>query len=252
MTPDSKPARRPLSEIWKAGLIGAGVAAIINVVLYLLGQALGSFPATALTPMGRPVDVVGTAVVSVLGVGNKAADYDDKDEVLVSYVADLIWTIVEQKRLDEEVRRLNGRLAQQANTDELTGLANRRAFFARGNDEDLGRTEPPKARPPGRCAQHDEQRVARRPAERLRARRRPRLEQERVADERQHRREVRQREQPVGARSRVRAREPRLHQRARRRQQEVGQADRRRQHPEDQQRRALVAGRLPVHAGDDR
>ena len=30
MTPNSKPARRPLGEIWKAGLIGAGVAAIIN------------------------------------------------------------------------------------------------------------------------------------------------------------------------------------------------------------------------------
>ena len=31
MTPDSKPARRPIGEIWKAGLIGAGVAAIINL-----------------------------------------------------------------------------------------------------------------------------------------------------------------------------------------------------------------------------
>jgi len=68
MTPNSKPARRPLGDIWKAGLIGAGVAAIINVVLYLLGRALGSFPATALTPMGRPVDVVGTLVLSVYGV----------------------------------------------------------------------------------------------------------------------------------------------------------------------------------------
>jgi hypothetical protein len=68
MTPNSKPARRPLGEIWKAGLIGAGAAAIINVVLYLLGRLLGSFPSTALTPMGRPVDVVGTAVFSVFGV----------------------------------------------------------------------------------------------------------------------------------------------------------------------------------------
>ena len=68
MTTDSKPARRPIGEIWKAGLLGAGVAAIINVVLYLIGRALGSFPDTALTPMGRPVDVVGAAVVSILGV----------------------------------------------------------------------------------------------------------------------------------------------------------------------------------------
>ena len=68
MTPNAKPARRPLGEIWKAGLIGAGVAAIINIVLYLLGRALGSFPATALTPMGRPVDALGAAVFSVFGV----------------------------------------------------------------------------------------------------------------------------------------------------------------------------------------
>ncbi|MBN2351788.1 MAG: GGDEF domain-containing protein [Spirochaetales bacterium] len=74
-------------------------------------------------------------VVAVLGVGNKPADYGDKDVVLVSYIADLIWTIVERKRMDEEIRRLNGRLARQANTDELTGLANRRAFFARGAEE---------------------------------------------------------------------------------------------------------------------
>jgi hypothetical protein len=68
MIPNSNPARRPIGEIWKAGLIGAGVAAIINVVLYLLGRALGSFPATALTPMGRPVDALGAAVLSVFGV----------------------------------------------------------------------------------------------------------------------------------------------------------------------------------------
>ncbi len=68
MATDSKPARRPIGEIWKAGLIGAGVAALINVVLYLLGRALGSFPSTALTPMGRPVDALGAAVLSVFGV----------------------------------------------------------------------------------------------------------------------------------------------------------------------------------------
>ncbi len=75
MTPNAKPARRPIGEIWKAGLIGAGVAAIINVALYLLGRALGSFPDTALTPVGRPVDAVGAAVLSVFGVLAGAAVY---------------------------------------------------------------------------------------------------------------------------------------------------------------------------------
>jgi diguanylate cyclase (GGDEF)-like protein len=74
-------------------------------------------------------------VVSVLGVGNKADVYDEDDIVLVSYVADLVWTIVSQKRAEEEILRLNGRLRHQANTDELTGLANRRRFFAIGAEE---------------------------------------------------------------------------------------------------------------------
>ena len=98
-------------------------------------------------------------------------------------------------------------------------------------------------------------RRARRPTDqpdRLRARRRPWLEQERIADERQHRREIRQREQPVRARAGPRAREPDLDQRARRRQQEVRQADGRREQAQDQPRRALGAGRLPVGARDDR
>ncbi len=71
----------------------------------------------------------------------------------------------------------------------------------------------------------------------------PRLEQERIADERQHRREIRQREQPIRARARTAPREPRLHQRARRRQQEVRQADRRGEQAEDQPRRVLGARR---------
>lgn len=68
MVSSSNPVRRPLGEIVKAGLLGAGVAAVINVVLYLLGRAMGSFPATALTPMGRPVDAFAAAFISILGV----------------------------------------------------------------------------------------------------------------------------------------------------------------------------------------
>lgn len=68
MASTQQATRRAVGDIWKAGLIAAGVAAIINVVLYLIGRALGSFPDTALTPMGRPVDIFGAAFVSVLGV----------------------------------------------------------------------------------------------------------------------------------------------------------------------------------------
>jgi diguanylate cyclase (GGDEF)-like protein/PAS domain S-box-containing protein len=74
-------------------------------------------------------------VVSILGVGNKPSDYDSQDVELVSYIADVVWSIVEQKRTEERIRQLNKQLERQAMTDELTGLANRRAFFIRGGDE---------------------------------------------------------------------------------------------------------------------
>jgi diguanylate cyclase (GGDEF)-like protein len=74
-------------------------------------------------------------VVSVLGVGNKPSNYEEKDIELVAYVADVVWNIVEQKQDDEEIRRLNSRLEHLSMTDELTGLSNRRAFFLIGNEE---------------------------------------------------------------------------------------------------------------------
>lgn len=43
-------------------------------------------------------------VVSVLGVGNKAADYNENDINLVSYIADIIWGIVERKKTHEALR----------------------------------------------------------------------------------------------------------------------------------------------------
>ncbi len=77
----------------------------------------------------------GGKIVAVLGVGNKPSDYDEEDVALVSFIVDLVWTIVVQKRADERIRELAGRLEQLAMTDELTGLANRRAFFATADRE---------------------------------------------------------------------------------------------------------------------
>ncbi len=75
-------------------------------------------------------------VVSILGVGNKAIDYDQRDAELVSYIADLVFSIVENERAEEQIHQLNNQLERLAMSDELTGLANRRAFFVRG-EEDL-------------------------------------------------------------------------------------------------------------------
>ncbi|MCU0500681.1 MAG: DUF6069 family protein [Anaerolineae bacterium] len=68
MAANSQPVRPAIGSIWKAGIVAAVVAAAANTVLYFLGRALGAFPDTALTPMGRPVDAVATIMVSVLGV----------------------------------------------------------------------------------------------------------------------------------------------------------------------------------------
>jgi diguanylate cyclase (GGDEF)-like protein/PAS domain S-box-containing protein len=74
-------------------------------------------------------------VVSILGVGNKSFAYDENDVELVSSIADIIWTIVEQKRTDERIQQLNTRLEIMAMTDALTGALNRRSFFMRGEEE---------------------------------------------------------------------------------------------------------------------
>jgi diguanylate cyclase (GGDEF)-like protein len=74
-------------------------------------------------------------LVAILGVGNKPTDYVEADTELVSFIADIVWTIVEQKRAEERIHELNSRLEQMAMTDELTGLQNRRSFFRRGGHE---------------------------------------------------------------------------------------------------------------------
>lgn len=79
-------------------------------------------------------------VVAILGVGNKSSDYDEQDVGLVSYIADLVWSIVEQKRADEQILALNAQLERLAMQDDLTGLMNRRAFFIQGAKE-ISRTK---------------------------------------------------------------------------------------------------------------
>ena len=74
-------------------------------------------------------------VVSLLGIANKAIDYDHRDARLVSHIADLAFSVVEKQRAEERIRHLNRELARLAMSDELTGLANRRSFFSRGEEE---------------------------------------------------------------------------------------------------------------------
>jgi diguanylate cyclase (GGDEF)-like protein/PAS domain S-box-containing protein len=47
----------------------------------------------------------GGRIVTILGVGNKNSDYNDKDVEVVSYVADIAWEITERKRAEEELKQ---------------------------------------------------------------------------------------------------------------------------------------------------
>ncbi len=57
-------------------------------------------------------------IVAILGVGNKPQDYTDHDVQIVSYFADIAWTLVEQKRTEDKIRYISFH-------DTLTGLYNR-------------------------------------------------------------------------------------------------------------------------------
>ena len=147
-----------------------------------------------------------------------------------------------RQRAPEQLPRRGGRRG---------GCARERG--ATGFERTDGRRGMPSETLPARgSAEAHKERIAQRPADRLHARWRPRLEQEGVAHECQHRREIRQREQPIRARPRPRAGEPRLYQRARRRQEEIGCADRHGEEPKNQPGRILGAGRLPARRRNDR
>ncbi len=48
-------------------------------------------------------------IVSILGVGNKPTDYTEKDVELVTYVADIVWSIVERKLADAKLKEYQQR-----------------------------------------------------------------------------------------------------------------------------------------------
>lgn len=78
--------------------------------------------------------IINGNVVSILGIGNKPSDYDENDVLTVSYVADVIWGIVQRKQ-DEvqllayqrqlevrnmELRKLSLAIEQSGNTIVIT------------------------------------------------------------------------------------------------------------------------------------
>jgi PAS domain S-box-containing protein len=65
----------------------------------------------------------GGNIVAILGVGNKPADYTEKDIEMVSYLADVAWNIAENKRLEEDRGKLVQELRESlAKVKALSGL----------------------------------------------------------------------------------------------------------------------------------
>jgi PAS domain S-box-containing protein/putative nucleotidyltransferase with HDIG domain len=57
----------------------------------------------------------GENIVAIIGVGNKADDYDERDVEIVTQLADLIWDIAERKRAEEALRKSEDRFRRLAN-----------------------------------------------------------------------------------------------------------------------------------------
>lgn len=76
-------------------------------------------------------------VKAVIGVGNKPSDYLERDIEVLTNIANIAWFVILEKQADEEILNLNTKLENLAMTDELTKIANRRAFFIKGSEEIL-------------------------------------------------------------------------------------------------------------------
>jgi diguanylate cyclase (GGDEF)-like protein/PAS domain S-box-containing protein len=70
------------------------------------------------------------SIVSILGVGNKPTDYDEKDIELVTHVANVTWEIIEHKRMEEALKESEKRFRELSIIDGLTGLYNSRHFYS--------------------------------------------------------------------------------------------------------------------------
>jgi len=56
-------------KIWWVTLVAAGVAAVINAIIFIIGDALGAFPKTVLLPSNNePLSLGAVIFISIVGV----------------------------------------------------------------------------------------------------------------------------------------------------------------------------------------
>jgi PAS domain S-box-containing protein len=68
-------------------------------------------------------------IVAILGVGNKPADYTESDVEAVSFIADVAWTIIERKRVEDALRTKEQAVRGSINAIILTDLDGRITYF---------------------------------------------------------------------------------------------------------------------------
>ena len=61
----------------------------------------------------------GDKAVAILGVGNKQSNYTDADVKAMTFLAELVWDIVEKKRAEEEVQEMNIRFKAMTDSSPL-------------------------------------------------------------------------------------------------------------------------------------
>ncbi len=123
-------ARRALDEHDRAVHVLAIVATSSATLLVVLGAAVALMHRRVLRPLAETQRALNALARGELGAPLPKPLADDEMAAVIGAVCDLQVQTRQREALESERDELIERLSEQSNTDFLTGLPNRRAFFA--------------------------------------------------------------------------------------------------------------------------